>query len=215
VGRALPIAIAHLDESCLGNGREGTNPGGAAGLIEIRHQRAIERREFYLSAPATTNNKMALGGAIALLQLLAGKGNRLRVLAVSDCEYLVRGIREWLPGWIDRGWKRKGGAIENLDLWRALHASLGRHEATFCWTRGHAGHLKNEFANDLAVKAAREQLTSDGIVPATFDAWLARQREKGRYGQDDPDETFALLERRVAAGEAFPLVLDEPTGATR
>ena len=76
--RPLPIAIAHLDESCLGNGREGENPGGAGGLIEIRHLKTIERREFFIHAPATTNNRMALAGAIALLQLLAGKGKRRR-----------------------------------------------------------------------------------------------------------------------------------------
>ena len=213
--RPLPIAIAHLDESCLGNGQEGMNPGGAAGLIEVRHQRVIERREFFISSPATTNNKMALAGAIALLQLLAGKGKRLQVLLVSDSEYLVRGVRAWLPGWVARGWKRKGGAIENLDLWRALHASLDNHEATLCWVRGHAGHLKNEFANDLAVKAAKEQLTSEGVVAATFGAWLAVQREKSRYVHDDPDEAFNALERRLAAGERLPLALEEETGASR
>jgi ribonuclease HI len=209
--RPLPIAVVHLDESCLGNGQEGMNPGGAGGLIEIRHRQAIERREFYLSAPATTNNKMALAGAIALLQLLSAKGNRLRILAISDSEYLVRGVREWLPGWVARGWKRKGGPIENLDLWRALHASLPNHEVTFSWVRGHTGHLKNEFANDLAVRAAKEQLISDGVVASTFSAWLAAEREKGRYSKDDPDETFAALERRVVAGERFPLALEEET----
>lgn len=205
--KPLPIAVAHLDESCLGNGREGDNPGGAGGLVEIRLARGIERREFYLHAPATTNNRMALAGAIALLQLLGGKGNRLRVLLVSDSEYLVRGVREWLPGWVSRGWKRKAGPIENLELWRALHASLTRHDTQLVWVRGHAGHLKNEFANDLAVKAAKEQVTSDGLEPATLDAWLTAQRAKGRYANEDPDETFAALERRVASGERLPLPL--------
>lgn len=211
--RPLPIAIAHLDESCLGNGREGDNPGGAAGLVEIRLGKGIERREFFLHAPATTNNRMALAGAIALLQLLSGKGNRLRVLLVSDSEYLVRGVREWLPGWVSRGWKRKAGPIENLELWRALHASLGQHETQLVWVRGHAGHAKNEFANDLAVKAAREQVTSQGAVPATFPDWLAGQRAKGRYLEYDPDQTFARLERRVAEGRPLPLALEEEPAA--
>lgn len=205
----LPIAIAHLDESCLGNGREGDNPGGAGGLIEIRTAKGIERREFFIHAPATTNNRMALGGAIALLQLLAAKGRRLRVLLVSDSEYLVRGVREWLPGWVARGWKRKAGAIENLELWKALHASLTRHDVQLVWVRGHAGHLKNEFANILAIRAAKEQVTSEGVVEATFDAWLTSERAKGRYAAEDPDRTFAELERRVASGETLPIMLEE------
>jgi len=207
--RPLPIAIAHLDESCLGNGREGPNPGGAAGLVEIRHKAAIERRQFSIHSPKTTNNQMALAGAIALLQLLAGKGRRLRVLIVSDSEYLVRGVREWLPGWVARGWKRKSGPIENLDLWRALDASIGKHEVTFAWVRGHAGHLKNEFANALAIKAAKEQDSPDGLVPATFAEWLADERAKGKYLVDDPDATFTSLEARIASGEHLPLALEE------
>lgn len=205
----LPIAIAHLDESCLGNGREGANPGGAGGIVEIRLAKGIERREFAIHSPQTTNNKMALAGAIALLQLLAGKGRRLRVLAISDSEYLVRGVREWLPGWVARGWKRKGGEIENLDLWRALDGSLPKHEVTFCWVRGHAGHLKNEFANVLAIRAAKEQVTTDGIVASSFDEWLSSERGKGKYQTEDPDAAFTELERRVAAGEKLPLALEE------
>ncbi len=203
------IVVAHLDESCLGNGREGDNPGGTGGLIEIRTPKGIERREFYQHSPATTNNRMALAGAIALLQLLSAKGKRLQVLIVSDSEYLVRGVREWLPGWVSRGWKRKSGAIENLELWRALHASLARHATQLVWVRGHAGQVKNEFANDLAVRAAKEQVTSEGIIAATFDSWLDAERAKGRYLAYDPDATFTTLENRVAAGESLPLGLEE------
>ena len=102
------IAVLHLDESCLGNGREGENPGGGGGLIEARSgSRRIQRRDFYISAPATTNNRMALAGATAALDLLAKKGARLRVLMVSDSQYLVKGMREWVPGWVVRGWRRK------------------------------------------------------------------------------------------------------------
>lgn len=211
--RPLPVAVVHLDESCLGNGGDGENPGGAAGLIEARTTAGVQRREFYIHAPSTTNNRMALAGAIAVLQLLAGKRNRLRVLLVSDSEYLVRGAREWLPGWVARGWKRKTGPIENLELWRALKQSLEAHETQLTWVRGHAGHPKNEFANDLAVRAAREQRTSAGVVEATFDRWLREQQARGRYPGYDPDESFAALERRLRAGERFPLALEEPDQA--
>ena len=103
------IAVLHLDESCLGNGREGENPGGGGGLIEARSgSRRIQRRDFYISAPATTNNRMALAGAIAALQLLARKGARLQVLIVSDSQYLVKGMREWVPGWVGAGLEAEG-----------------------------------------------------------------------------------------------------------
>lgn len=205
------VVVAHLDESCLGNGRQGPNPGGAGGLVEARAGGVVARRELYLHSPETTNNRMALAGAIALLQLLSAKGHRLRVIIVSDSEYLVRGVREWLPGWKARGWKRKDGEIENLALWQALAQSLTKHEVDLGWVRGHAGHVKNEFANVLAIKAAREQITSNGIVDSSFDTWLAAERKKGRYQDFDPDADFARLERLGLSGKV-PFALDESAG---
>jgi len=200
------IAVLHLDESCLGNGREGENPGGGGGLIEARSGSGrIQRRDFYISSPATTNNRMALSGAIAALQLLAKKGSRLRVLIVSDSQYLVKGMREWVPGWVARGWRRKEGPIENLELWKVLLASSRLHDVQWTWVRGHKGHAKNEYANDLAVLAAQEQRTSEGIVESGFEEWLEKKRAKGLYPDYDADVAFAAVEEKLESGEPFPL----------
>src|SRR5262245_40389919 len=121
-----PIAVLDLDETCLGTGREGTTPGGAGGLIEVRTRSGIQRRDFFLAARDTTNNRMALSGAIAALQLLAAKGARMRALIVSDSEYLVKGIREWAPGWAAGGWERKAGEVENRDERQGGARSSGR-----------------------------------------------------------------------------------------
>jgi ribonuclease HI len=199
------VAIVHLDESCLGNGREGENPGGAGGLIEVKAARRIERRDFYSFTPSTTNNRMALTGAILALRLLAAKRNRLQVLMVSDSEYLVKGMREWAPGWAARGWIRRAGPIENLALWKDLAAAARLHDVQWTWVRGHRGHPKNEYANDLAIAAAREAKSSDGAVDSGFLAWLEAKRTKGKFLDYDPDQAFTSLERRVAEGESFPL----------
>ena len=71
--------------------------------------------------------------------------------------------------------------------------------------RGHKGHAKNEYANDLAVKAAREQITSDGAVASGFESWLAAKREKKLYLDYDADAAFTTLEGRLAGGEKFLL----------
>jgi ribonuclease HI len=199
-------AILHLDESCLGNGQEGENPGGGGGLIEARSaDGTIRRRDFYISAPATTNNRMALASAIAALQLLARKGARLPVLIVSDSQYLVKGMREWVPGWVGRGWRRREGPIENLELWKTLLASSRLHDVQWTWVRGHKGHAKNEYANDLAVLAAKEQRVSNGIVESGFGDWLEAKRAKGLYLAYDPDAAFAELEERLLSDEPFAL----------
>ena len=170
------VAIVHLDESCLGNGREGENPGGTGGLIEVRAGRRIQRRDFYCFDPDTTNNRMALHGAALALRLLAAKGNRLRVLMVSDSEYLVKGMREWAPGWAARGWSRKTGPIENLALWQSLAEVARLHEVQWTWVRGHRGHPKNEYANDLAV--ARPSAPKAGIR-ITIRMWPSKPSNTG------------------------------------
>lgn len=183
--------VVHADESCLGNGREPPNPGGAGCLIEVaRSGRTTERRDFWISAPDTTNNRMALEGAIRCFEGFARTGRTVSVTYVSDSQYLVKGMREWMPAWKVRGWTRKGGAIENLDLWQALDQLVAPHPVTWTWVRGHAGHPKNEFADRLAVRAAREQSQSEGFVASQFDAWLAEQRLKGRFLEYDPDAEF-------------------------
>jgi ribonuclease HI len=181
-----PILV-HLDESCLGNGRTGDNPGGAGGVIETRTASGIQRRDIYLSSPATTNTRMALAGAIATLEALSAKGRRLRVVIVSDSEYLVKGIRDWAPRWEALGWRRKGGAIENLELWQELVRRARDHDVQWRWVRGHKGHAKNEYANDLAIKAAKEQINSGGVTESGFLDWLESKRKKGWYLSYDPD----------------------------
>ena len=201
----MRIAILHLDESCLGNGREGDNPGGTAALIECRTSEGVQRRDFCLASPATTNNRMALEGATAALRILGARGARLSVLMVSDSQYLVKGMREWVPGWAARDWRRRTGPIENLELWRELVDAASQHDVQWTWVRGHRGHPKNEYANDLAVLAAREQRASGGAVESEFPAWLAARQAKGQYPGYDPDADFAELERRIATGRRFPL----------
>ena len=179
----LPLLAIYADESCLGNGREGSNPGGAAGVIEyVGRTGSLTRSDYWVSEPATTNNRMALRSAIEAFRAISRKGVRFRVVFTSDSQYLVKGMREWVYGWMSRGWKRKEGPILNLELWmEAVDAvRAGGHQVDWRWVRGHEGHPQNEYANHLATRAAREQTQSDVIVASKFDEWLAVEREKGR-----------------------------------
>jgi ribonuclease HI len=166
----------YADESCLGNQfMERANPGGAAGLVELWQGEHWLRRDYWLSEPATTNNRMAIRSASFGLQALR---RPCAVVFTSDSQYLVRGMNEWVRGWQLRGWNRKGGKIENLELWQELVRAAQPHQLTWQWVRGHAGHPQNEYANHLATRAAREQASSSGLVPSGFEAWLAGQREE-------------------------------------
>lgn len=183
-----PDVSVFADESCLGNGRAGPNRGGAGGLIEHRNPRSavLTRLDYWISDPSTTNNRMALRSAIEALRILSRKGNRLRVRFTSDSQYLVKGMRDWVPGWKTRGWRRKEGrgVIENLALWQEVYGLAREHDIDWQWVRGHNKHPQNEYADHLATRAAREQTSSEGPVPSLYEAWLASQRAKGRLVAD-------------------------------
>ena len=179
--------LVHADESCLGNDRSKPSPGGNAALIEARAGDSVARWDFFECAPQTTNNRMALAGAIATLEWIRRQWHRARVIYVSDSEYLVKGMNEWMAAWKARGWKRKAGVIENLELWQKLDQARAAHSVSWQWVRGHAGHPKNDYANHLAIGAAQRQERSDGLVPSGFDAWLRDERQAGRYIDYDPD----------------------------
>jgi ribonuclease HI len=118
---------------------------------------------------------MAIRSALDGLSLLR---RRCRVLFVSDSQYLVKGMDEWVPGWKSRGWKRKGGPPENLGLWKELDRVASVHLVRWVWVRGHTGHPRNEYANFLATRAAKGRESSPGLVDSGFREWLEDQREK-------------------------------------
>ena len=192
----MDTLYVHADESCLGNQfQTKASPGGAAGMVEVWKEGAWERRDYWISEPDTTNNRMALRSAIELLGALS---RPCIVYFVSDSQYLVKGIKEWLPGWKARGWTRKAGPIGNLELWQELDLLLSRHEVRPSWVRGHMGHPENEYANHLATSAAKKGTESGGMIESGFLAWLRQERDKGRY-LEYPE--FQPPAQRFPAGE--------------
>lgn len=174
-----PVQI-FADESCLGNQfRDKANPGGTGGLVEqFRPGEGWHRRDYWSFEPDTTNNRMALRSALDGLGALRRSCD---VVFTSDSQYLVKGMKEWIHGWIRRGWRRKSGRIENLDLWKRLAEVARRHRIEWRWVRGHAGHPKNEYVHHLATRAAEERESSPGLVASDFDEWIQTRIDQGRF----------------------------------
>jgi ribonuclease HI len=143
--RQKPAVVIYTDGACSGN----PGPGGwGAILISGAHRKEINGGE-----PSTTNNRMELTAAIAALEALKGPS---RVDLHTDSEYVKKGIGEWIHGWKQRGWKTAARTpVMNADLWQRLDAARMRHEVEWHWVRGHAGHLQNERADELAREGMR------------------------------------------------------------
>ena len=136
------------DGSCLGN----PGPGGWACILRYGEH----KREMYGCAPQTTNNRMELTAAIEGLRTLK---ERCQVEIVTDSEYVKNGITTWIHGWKKKNWITSAKKpVVNRDLWEELDRLVSGHQAVWVWTKGHASHEDNNRCDELAQRAAREQL---------------------------------------------------------
>ena len=142
--------VLYTDGACSGN----PGPGGWAYILI--HPASDKRKYLAGGVPNTTNNRMELSAVIEGLKAVK-TDQRWRVVVKSDSEYVVRGINEWLPGWIAKDWRRGSGRktspVKNVDLWQELHALVQTLDVTFEHVRGHSGDPLNEACDQLAVGA--------------------------------------------------------------
>ncbi|MCL4153583.1 UNVERIFIED_CONTAM: hypothetical protein GTU68_000449 [Idotea baltica] len=96
----------------------------------------------------TTNNRMELMAAISALDALERESH---LTVVTDSVYVRDGLTKWIHGWKRNGWRTASKKpVKNEDLWRLLDAAAARHDVTWEWVKGHAGHPENERADELA-----------------------------------------------------------------
>ena len=133
------------DGSALGN----PGPGGYGVILRF----GDKEKEISGSAQHTTNNRMELLGAIEGLKALTESCD---VDIISDSSYVVKGINEWLTGWIKRDFKK----VKNIDLWKEYIEVSKIHKVNAIWVRGHDGHEENERCDKLARDAAEKMKES-------------------------------------------------------
>ncbi|QHQ37067.1 ribonuclease HI [Algicella marina] len=137
--------IAYTDGACSGN----PGPGGWGVVLRAMNGATIVKElELNGGEPDTTNNRMELQAAIAALEALS-RPSTLRV--VTDSVYVRDGVTKWMHGWKRNGWKTSAKKpVKNEDLWKQLDNAQSRHQVTWEWVKGHAGHPENERADELA-----------------------------------------------------------------
>jgi ribonuclease HI len=136
------------DGACLGN----PGPGGWAYILRY----GGHTREMSGSDPQTTNNRMELTAAIRGLSAIK---ESCEVEVITDSEYVKNGITKWIHGWKRNGWKNSSKKpVVNQDLWTELDRLVSSHQTEWTWTKGHAGHDDNNRCDELATRAAQEQV---------------------------------------------------------
>ena len=142
---ALAIKTVEMfsDGACSGN----PGPGGYGVILRF----AGREKELSGGEAMTTNNRMELLGVIEGLSALK---EPCRVVLTTDSRYVVDSVTKgWVYGWKKKGWiKSDKKPALNVDLWEKLLPLLEKHDVTFNWVKGHAGHPENERCDRLAVE---------------------------------------------------------------
>ena len=140
------------DGACKGN----PGPGGWGVLLRLgEHEKSLYGGEL-----ATTNNRMEL---MAAIQGLTALKRPAKVLLTTDSEYVMKGIREWMPNWKLRGLKTASRQpVKNAALWQQLDALVAQHQVEWRWVKGHSGHRENEIADELANLGVQDVLSKGG-----------------------------------------------------
>lgn len=147
---ATPDVVIYSDGACRGN----PGPGGWG----VWMQAGGHEKDLAGAEGQTTNNRMELMAAIAGLEALKRPS---QVRLITDSQYVITGITEWLPQWKARGWKTAGKkAVKNQDLWQRLDAAASAHQVRWEWVRGHSGVPGNERVDRLANRAIDQLLAA-------------------------------------------------------
>lgn len=141
----MPDLYAFTDGACSGN----PGPGGWGVLMLAKNDDVVLKERTLNGGEAeTTNNRMELTAAIEALNALERPS---AITVVTDSTYVKNGVTSWIFGWKKNGWKTAAKKpVKNVDLWQLLDEAQNRHQVTWEWIKGHAGHEENERADELA-----------------------------------------------------------------
>lgn len=140
--------------------------------------------------PDTTNNRMEMTAVISPLNGLLDEARReewgiehlQEVEVISDSQYVIKGVTEWMPGWKKRGWKNSANkVVENLDLWKEVDYLIQAFSEInirirWSWVRGHNGDSGNEVVD----KIAQYHSTKDPKFKKQLDDWFEKFQQELR-----------------------------------
>jgi ribonuclease HI len=141
---ALKQVAIFCDGSSLGNGQAASRAAAVALLGYKGHWRAVGE---YLGV--ATNQQAEIAAAAVGLESLR---QPCKVKVFTDSRYVV----ETMTG----RFRRKA----NLPWWERLDRAAAAHQVKWEWTRGHAGHLLQEAADDAARRIAAAGRVEESIL---------------------------------------------------
>ena len=201
------VVAAATDGACSGN----PGPGGWGALIRFEDG-SVE--EFGGADGATTNNRMELQAALAMLERLAELPRHPDLTLRTDSKYLIDGLGCWMAGWKRKGWKTAAGKpVLNQDLWQALDRAR-LTDVPLTYVKGHSGDPDNDRVDQIAVAFSKGIPPNLGRASQSSASSVAKTADSPQATGDDPAPAslqelltrLELADRLAAGGYALTLV---------
>ena len=136
------------DGACCGN----PGPGGYGAILKYGQ----EIKEISGCESETTNNRMEM---MAVIEALGQIKRPCKIRVFTDSNYVVKGMTEWIQGWIKRNWlNAQKQPVKSRDLWEDLLRLSAAHKIQWQWIKGHSGHPENERCDQIARDAIKNCL---------------------------------------------------------
>ena len=145
--------LIFTDGACSGN----PGPGGWGSVLTFPEG---EIHELGGHVARTTNNEMELTATIEALRKI--RKRKEPVFLYTDSTYVIRGITQWIWGWMKKGWKTaEGNDVSNQELWKDLYSLVrdrgAEGKVEWLYSRGHVGTPGNERCDEIAVAFSQKR----------------------------------------------------------
>lgn len=160
-----------------GSSRGNPGPGGWGSIILSGNRvEEIGGREDH-----TTNNRMELKSVIEAMKKISvadfNKDNP-EITVYSDSQYVIKGITEWIQGWINKGWRNsQKKAVLNRDLWEELLEVTSSKKISWKYVAGHSDVVGNERCDVIATDFADKK--SNNLYSGTLENYFVKNLLRG------------------------------------
>lgn len=199
--------IKNLTLYCDGASKSTTGYGSfGAYLLQDGVEISKSGKPFKALSLKVTNNQMELMGFISpimnIIKVIESDPDSIyNIMIVSDSQYLIKGISEWILKWRVNGWKASNKKqILNYDLWQIINNLLNRISLTenvslfkTRWVKGHKTSVPNPVTQleiDIYYNNKCDDLANQVLI-------------------DNKPETFKVVESSITALETkYQLLYD-------
>lgn len=111
--------------------------GGYAILIK-------KNGEYFLNQVKTDASNSNLIELLAVLKGLEYLKAEQRIRIITDSQYVIKGLTEWLPLWkINDFYTANGTKAKNIETWKKADNLLKEKYIEFEWVKSHSDHFEN------------------------------------------------------------------------